>query len=275
MEVHLRLQGMTKPFMFVMLSIISLATFCQDKNACAGLHDGVFYYYPKNSNNQFVSFRRGNELKEVQLGKKDTSFWSIKWMDPCTYEIKYRAGGTLNSADKQFINEHSLVYRITGSEKDYYTMEGFIDKTNNMRVIRDTFWLHPLEHPSNEPLFTELKNETVLKRQKFSDTSKYAVLYVYRSKKIGQMLVDYPVYLDHNLLFVAHNNSSGVYKVLKEGPASFFGNIVKHTSNAMIDFKFGKKYFLKCDIHLGIYSRPDLIPMDAEKGREQFDEIGL
>lgn len=154
-------------------------------------------------------------------------------------------------------------------------MEGFIDKVNNINIVKDTFWLHPLVNRTNKPLFTQIANEGVLKKQRFRDTSAYAVLYVYRSKKINQMLIDYPVYIDDNLMFVAQNNSSGVYKILKEGTASFFARFEKNKSNTAIDFKFGKKYFLKCDIHLGFYAKPDLRVVDEEKGREEFDKVGL
>ncbi|MGI8635130.1 MAG: hypothetical protein ACR2KZ_06970 [Segetibacter sp.] len=123
----------------------------------------------------------------------------------------------------------------------------------------------------NKPLFTQLPNEAILKRQRFSDTSKFAVLYVYRSKKINQMLIDYPVYFNDNLLFIAHNYSSAIFKILQEGPASFFGKFGNNTTNSAINFKFGKKNFLKCDIHIGYSAKPDLKPIDEKKGREEFD----
>ncbi len=85
------------------------------------------------------------------------------------------------------------------------------------------------------------------------------------------MLIDYPVCFNDNLLFIAHNNSSAIFKILQEGPASFFGKFGNNTTNAAINFKFGKKYFLKCDIHIGYYAKPDLKPIDEEKGREEFD----
>ncbi len=69
------------------------------------------------------------------------------------------------------MKEHSLVYRITATAKDYYTFEGFIDKVNTITIIKDTFWLHPLANHINKPLFTQLPNEAILKRQRFSDTS--------------------------------------------------------------------------------------------------------
>lgn len=260
-------------FCFFLL-FVSLTSFSQSKADCSKYHDGTFYSYPKNANSQFIDYRTGSSLKEIEIGKTDTSFWSVKWLDECTYEIKFQTGGTLKPADKQFMKEHSFVYRITTTAKDYYTFEGFVDKVNTITIIKDTFWLHPLVDHTSKPLFTQLQNEAILKKQRFKDSSQYAVLYVYRSKKINQMLVSYPVYFNDNLLFVAQNNSSAIFKILQEGPASFFGKFEKNTTNATIDFKFGKKYFLKCDIHLGIYARPDLQPIDEEKGREEFDKIG-
>ncbi|MGI8635129.1 MAG: hypothetical protein ACR2KZ_06965, partial [Segetibacter sp.] len=83
-------------------------------------------------------YRAGNFMKEIEIGKTDTSFWSVKWLDECTYEIKLQSGGTLKPADKQFMKEHSLVYRITATAKDCYTFEGFIDKVNTITIIKDT-----------------------------------------------------------------------------------------------------------------------------------------
>jgi len=264
-----------KHFFSLFLIFVSVTSFGQDKADCASYHDGTFYSYPKNSNSQFIDYRSGNSVKEIEIEKTDTSFWSVKWLDACTYELKLQSGGTLKPADKQFMKEHSLVYRITATGKDYYTFDGFIDKVNTIAINKDTCWSQPSANRSNKPLFTQLPNEVILKRQRFSDTSKYAVLYVYRSKKINQMLIDYPVYFNDNLLFIAHNKSFAIFKILQEGPASFFGKFEKNTTNATIDFKFGKKYFLKCDIHIGIYAKPDLKPIDEEKGREEFDKIGL
>ena len=88
------------------------------------------------------------------------------------------------------------------------------------------------------------------------------------------MLVDYPVYMNNNLLFVAHNKSAAIYKILKEGIASFYSKLEIRETNTTIDFKFGKSYFLKCDIHFAVYAKPDLKPIDEEKGREEFDKIG-
>lgn len=263
-----------KYLLYPFLLSLPYVSSAQDKNQCVQYHDGVFYSYPKNSGSQYIDYRSGSTVKEIEVGKTDTSYWSVKWLDPCTYELKLQSGGTLKPADKQFMKEHSLVYHITATGKDYYTFEGFVDKLNTISVNNDTCWLRPSVNHLKKPLFTQIQNETILRRQKFSDTSQYAVLYIYRSKKINQMLIDYPVYLNDNLLFVAHNNSSAIYKILREGPASFFGKFEKNTTNATVDFKFGKKYFLKCDIHIGFYAKPDLKPVDEEKGREEFGNIG-
>lgn len=87
------------------------------------------------------------------------------------------------------------------------------------------------------------------------------------------MLISYPVYLNGNLMFMAQNKSKAIIKILKEGNASFLSRFEKNESKANIDFKFGKKYYLKCDIHIGFYAKPELIVADEEKGSEAFMEI--
>lgn len=99
---------MMKFFIYFLLFSTPSISFCQTKNQCAEIHDGLFYYYPKNANGQFVSYRNGNLLKEVEIGKTDTSFWSVKWLDACSYEVKFQSGGSVKQADKQFLKEHNF-----------------------------------------------------------------------------------------------------------------------------------------------------------------------
>lgn len=121
----------------ILLIALPFIAFTQDKNECNKYHTGTFYNYPKNSNKQFISIRTENNFKEVEIGKTDTTVWAVKW-DECTYNMKLLKGGKMTPDDKQLLAEHSLVYKVTGSGKDYYTFDGFIDKPNYLYIARDT-----------------------------------------------------------------------------------------------------------------------------------------
>jgi hypothetical protein len=256
----------------ILFFVLPFIAFSQNKNDCNNFHSGTFYYYPKNSNKEYISIRSENGFKEIETGKTDTSTWKVNW-NQCTYEMKLGSGGDLSAADKQFLNEHKMVYKITGTAKDYYTFDGYTDNVNYLYLVKDTMWLQPQSKRVGRELFTTIANEPVIRKAKFSDTSAYAILYVYRSKKINQMRITYPVYLNENLMFLAQNGSNAIIKVLKEGTTSFSSRFEKNESNSNIDFKFGKKYYLKCDIHIGFYAKPELIVVNQEKGMEEFLDI--
>ncbi|MES1249438.1 MAG: hypothetical protein ABUL46_02070, partial [Chitinophaga rupis] len=57
------------------------------------IHDGLFYLYPKNTAARLVDIRQGDEVLETEIGKTDTTRWTVKWIDDCTYSLKYVSGG--------------------------------------------------------------------------------------------------------------------------------------------------------------------------------------
>ena len=83
------------------------------KTDCTIYHDGTFYNYPKNSAITTLSIRNGNVSKEVDEGTTDTSYWSIKWLNNCRYELRFQnSKGNMNGT-KPFLKEHSMVCSIT------------------------------------------------------------------------------------------------------------------------------------------------------------------
>ncbi len=259
--------------LLIVLFAIPFQLFSQDKDECNKIKDGTFYYYPKNTIDQYILIRDGAKEMDVEIGKKDTSTWKISWSN-CVYEEKFvNSNRVLKPEEKQLYKDHKMACKITSVSSSYYTFEMYFDNTKGIALLKDTVWFAAKAKPNNSVLFSLLDNESLLSKEHFSDTSKYAVLYVYRPKKIGQMLINYPVYLDNNLMYVAENNTSGIYKVYREGLINFEAINEVNKSNTSIELKFGKKYYLKCDIHMGIYANPDLQVVSEDKGLVEFGKV--
>lgn len=244
------------------------------KTDCTIYHDGTFYNYPKNSAITTLSIRNGNVSKEVDEGTTDTSYWSIKWLNNCRYELRFQnSKGNMNGT-KPFLKEHSMVCSITELYSDYYIYEAYLDKINGMFITKDTVWLQPKKIVNNRLIFTPLQTEAMLKKEKFSDTSQYAVLYVYRSKKIAGMLIDYPVYVENLPIFFARNNSASIFKFYRQGSATFTATTEAGTTTLTQDIKFGKIYYLKCTIHILTMGKADLKFLPEDKGKDEFEDVG-
>jgi hypothetical protein len=261
-----------------MFPLISLA---QNKTSCNDLHNGFSYYYPRNSAERYCSIRQGDTAYEVNLVQNDTSVWRIHWLDDCTFSEKYISGGKkIPPQSLRVLKQHTLIYEITGVTDEYYLFTGRFDKKSNLPVQIDTAWLHEkINVPSNE-LFKRVANENLLRRAHFSDTSKYAVLYLYRPGKLTNSLGDYLVYFDDDIMCVAHNKSGYIFKILKEGKFNIKSRLLKDESSVPVDIKFGKVYYVKSMIHWGISSRLynfklAMELMDPGQGKTEFAETNL
>jgi len=112
-----------------------------------------------------------------------------------------------------------------------------------------------------------------------SDSLHYALLYVYRPGKFVGSLIGYnirmtnPVFKD-SLIGRATNDSKFVVKLYQEGKTQVFAHT--ETKRAVeLDVKFGKKYYLKCEIVIGILvGRPRLSLISQEQGKLNYDNIG-
>ncbi len=112
-----------------------------------------------------------------------------------------------------------------------------------------------------------------------SDSLHYALLYVYRPGKFVGSLIGYnirminPVFKD-SLIGRATNDSKFVVKLYQEGKIQVFAHTeTKRTVD--LDVKFGEKYYLKCEIVVGVFvGRPRLSLISPEQGKLDYDNIG-
>ncbi len=123
---------------------------------------------------------------------------------------------------------------------------------------------------NNARLSREFKSEKVT----LNDTSKYAVIYIYRPKKWKYHVNSYSVNVGDSLLSKVKNNSKFIFKAYKEGSTEIWAQIADKKSVINLNLKFGQEYYIKCSFNMGFaMNYPDLILMSKGEGKEECDAI--
>jgi hypothetical protein len=251
---------------------------CQDKSPdCRQLHDGIYYYYPINSTNRYVCYRQGNLQREIDLTTGDSAIWQVSWEGFCAYSLKYISGNKKMPPETlKFLKKHTQVFRIEAVTEDYYVYTSFIDEISSMSVKKDTLWLHEKATLVNNAFFSYYPDETALQREHFSDTSRYAVLYLYRPGKFTNSLVNSLVYCNDNIMWVSRNNSGCLVKILKEGEIELKSKRYEDESAIKLNIQFGKKYYVKSLDHWNLSGgRLEMVAVDAAEGLPAFQQVKI
>jgi hypothetical protein len=246
------------------------------QNKCPDVHNGFFHYYPKTSAAHYIDIRDGNVVHEIETGKGDTSVWSINWLSDCRYKLQYVSGGNFNEKQLEVLRKSSPEFEIAKVADNYYVFDGFVDK--KQVIVSDTMWLHEKVDAANTQTFLQLKPYANLKKINFSDTSKYAILYVYRPGKISNSLGQYNIYINNEPLCVGKNNTGYGFAILKEGRYEIKSKLYKDASSTFVDIKFGNIYYVKSMVHWAITSRLynfklEMATMKPEDGKVEFAEV--
>lgn len=262
-------------FIFLLIPMIS---YCQDKPlTCKDIHEGLFYYYPKNSSDQYSERFEDKFEYETNLKSHDSALYHISWGKDCTFSEKYvRSNIKMTLQQLSLVKEHTFIYRVTGITNTYFTFSTYMDKMPDLPIGDDTMWFHPQAHPDNQVLFTSIANSAVLRQKSFNDTSRYAVLYLYRPGKLTNFLNIYPIYLDGIEMGIEENNSGYIYKVLKEGPLEVRGTLFNHSADVSLPVQFGHIYYVKTWVHFGAGRNKTLVEMqvvDSKTGRAEFEKV--
>lgn len=263
-------------FAFALFFLLSQTCFAQQKLTCNDIHEGVFYNYPKNSSEKYIDIREGEFVHENNLINGDTSLWKIKWNNDCTYTLSLMdMNGKMEQQTREMMKKHKLIFTINTVTNDYYVFTGYVDKTTNPPIVNDTMWMHEKVNVANNELFKPIPAHLATKKNAISDTSKYALLFVYRPGKLKLSQANYLIYFDNNLMCVAQNSSGYVFKILKEGKFELKSRLNKDESSLPLDIHFGKSYFVKTKIQWGIYRhlsnyKLENTEMSKEQGLTEF-----
>ena len=264
------------------LIFLPAIVYCQAKSAaCADIKNGVFYSYPKNSADRYFSIREGNLQREANMANGDTIAWRVDWLDDCTYAVKYLSGGKeIPKETVSLLKKHKLVYQVDRVTPDYYTFTGHFDKASNVTFQTDTMWLHEKVNVVSNELFKPVHDPSSIRKEHFSDTSKYALLYLYRPGKLTNSLSSYLVYFNDNLMYVARNNSGYLFKIVQEGTFTLSSRLYKDESSVSLPVKFGNTYYVKSMIHWGVSSRLynfklEMAAVQPETGKAEFLDVNF
>lgn len=111
-----------------------------------------------------------------------------------------------------------------------------------------------------------------------SDTSKYALLYVYRPKKFAGSAIVYTIRISNSLLKDevvgdANNNTKFMIKLYEEGKTEISAKTESKRS-VTLNVRFGEKYYLKCGVTMGVLvGRPELLLIDPLKGEIEYANV--
>lgn len=269
---------MCKSVLLITLAFVTVTLNAQNQKAdCSALKGGIFYSYPKNSADKYLTKREGEYQYERNLYTGDTMVYKIEWLSGCKYALRFvSTNAKLTADEKDFWQGHKLVYDIITVTEDYYTFKGYIDKTSNLPISTDTMWIKEKPVAISNELIQPVKSEMALKKAHFSDTSKYAVLYIYRTGRFAASLVDMFIYFDDNLICDSENKSAFIFKVVKEGNYKLMSvsNMNKKSVELPLSIKFGQKYYVNSSAKFAMNMKSTYIPLltlvDAEKGEDEF-----
>lgn len=258
--------------------ILPLITFCQNKAlTCSDIKTGIFHIYPKNSPDHYIDIREGEFVRETKMNTGDTSLYKINWINDCTYSLQYLSG-TEKMTDEiaKFYKKHKLVYEIPSVTNEYYVYKGYIDKTSNIPISTDTIWFNEKTTVVDNTIYKQAS----LAEATIKDTSKYALLYIYRPGKITNSLSDYMIYLNDNVMCLAKNNSGYIFKIFKEGKIQLKSRLLKDESVVDLEVKHGEIYYIKSMVHWGIKSRLynfklEMASVNKEMGQVEFQHVRL
>ena len=112
----------------------------------------------------------------------------------------------------------------------------------------------------------------------FTDTSRYAIVYLYRPGKLTLSLSGFPVYCNDTLFWIARNRTGCLVKILKEGEMEWKSKLFKDESSVKVNIQFGHVYYIKSMIHWGISSRLynfklEMADVSPDIGRPEFEAV--
>ena len=260
------------------LSIISFTAHSQIPEDCAALKSGVFYSYPKNTADRFVSYRDNGIAKEYDLIKGDSSIWKVDWKSNCSYSLKFVSGSAKQKPEvAEFLKKHIFFYTIQSITSDYYVFNGYIDKPKGDLLHSDTMWLHEKINFTPNRMFEPIANMQ-LKKAHFSDTSSYAIVYLYRPGKLTNSVGEgFVVSLDDLPMAVMKNKSGFIFKIFQPGNHVFASRLGKDESKAILNIELGKRYYIKAAINWGFYSfrnyKLEMKVMEPAEGKIEFEDV--
>lgn len=145
-----------------------------------------------------------------------------------------------------------------------------------------------IEHipPSVEGSACDKITAKILKVEKIEDLNKlkenkstlvdsnwnYAKLFIYRPRGAGA-LIGYDLHLKDSVICRVQNNSKQEIKITKKGLNTIWA-MTESKSEVSIDIEYGKEYYLKCTMGMGIIvGHPHLELIDQIQGKAEYNLV--
>ncbi len=242
---------------------------------CASVKNGVFHSYPKNSADYIIGSRNGAVQTEVSRVSGDSINFSVTWLDDCSYSLKYQSSSKLKPAILQIFRNNTFITEITAVTESYYVYSVKLNSKKNAVISSDTMWLQQKTAVPDNRIFMQT-TPVELRKSRFSDTSQYAVLYVFRTGKVACMAQDYVLEANSLSMFLSKNNTAGIFKIYKPGPLALYAKIGTKEGRFSFNVEHGKTYYLAAYIKWTIpYCSPDIYLLPDDKGKTQKAEAGF
>ena len=264
--------------------IIVLLTYTQlvAQPTCSSLRNGISYTYWPETSDQFITIIEGNKLTEIVGNLNDTVIYRIDWIDSCTFSMQYSSGGNkLPKKILDFNKAHIFYNKIDEITDEYVISRMFQDKPKGRMLKRDTSWFSPKIAIAKSSNFQKIPGPLFDKKTSLSDSANYALVYVYRPKKLGLLLTSYPLYFDDEVMCMVQNNSGYVFQINKEGTHQFATRLFEDKDGVSVDIRFGQKYYIKPWIEWGLKKRGYNFKLHVEhitdhaRGAGEFDEVKM
>ena len=124
-----------------------------------------------------------------------------------------------------------------------------------------------------------IANPATIRKNHFRDTSQYAIIYIYRPKKVIGFAAVYQIYLDNILAGTMKNNTGYIFKVLREGKSEIQSRAPNAKASLRVEIKFGQKYYVRSTVYPSLKNMwgptLDLKEVKEDKGEEDFAEVDL
>jgi hypothetical protein len=243
---------------------------------CSDIKNGVFIFFSKMDGSKATYSRSGEVQKESNSATRETVMWNVEWVNDCSYFLKYNSG--LEDRPRQEIDilkKHKFLYQILSVSEDYYVFESFLDKASNPILLKDTLWIKQRRDLKNK-FVTNPRIDSILAMKKTAFDSlmaKTATLYIFRPGKFAESLVNCTIYINDTPVCEMSNKAAYIIRLLKEGQTKLVGKVRNQETSVVIDFKYGKKYFLRCEIPWSLAPKPVFTKANQEEAKSYFNNI--
>jgi hypothetical protein len=203
--------------------------------------------YPRNSGSAYEVHFNENQIFQKNMKSADSAVWRLSWASDCEYEARLlKTNQKMTAEEKDYFLNHSFFYEVITVNDDYFLFKVHQEKKNGTVLAIDTMWFKPKTNFVSNKIVEFLKQPGIINKEHFSDTSKYAVLYVYRVKKLVGYGVTCDLWLNDVPLCTLSSNNGFAFKVFKEGEITVVGRYkTGPIREQKINIEFGKKYYLK------------------------------